>query len=324
MRTTHSNPLALISAVLAFLFLVPGWAAAQTEFRRIVVFGTSLSDSGNAFALTGIANTPPYDTLDPLLVPGAPYDKGGHHFSNGATWVEQFAGPLGLAGDTRPAFQGPDAERTNYAVGAARARDDGINFDLSYQISAFLQACNGTAPADGLYVVEIGSNDVRDALFAFASGGDGNAILAEALTAIANNIGTLYAAGGRRFLVWNVPDVGLTPALRTLDQVSPGAAALGSLVTEAFNLRLDLILASLAPLPGIEIVKLDVFQLLHQITADPAAFGLSVVDRACIMPNTPPYECKMPDEYLFWDGIHPTKAVHGIVAQNAAILLAQQ
>ena len=308
----------------ALVLLASESAAAQTTFGRIVVFGTSLSDPGNAFALTGIANTPPYDTLDPLLVPGAPYDKGGHHFSNGATWVEQFAGPLGLAGDTRPAFQGPDAERTNYAVGGARARDDGINVDLACQVSAFLQACNGTAPADGLYVVEIGSNDVRDALFAFASGGDGNAILAEALTAIANNIGTLYAAGGRRFLVWNVPDVGLTPALRTLDQVSPGAAALGSLVTEAFNLRLDLILASLAPLPGIEIVKLDVFQLLHQITADPAAFGLSVADRACIMPNTPPYECKMPDEYLFWDGIHPTKAVHGIVAQNAAILLAQQ
>ena len=68
---------------------VPGAAAAP--FGRIVAFGTSLSDSGNAFALRGGANTPPDYLLDPLLVPNAPYARGGHHFSNGATWVEQLA-----------------------------------------------------------------------------------------------------------------------------------------------------------------------------------------------------------------------------------------
>jgi outer membrane lipase/esterase len=78
---------------------------------------------------------------------------------------------------------------------------------------------------------------------------------------------------------------------------------------------------SLAGLPGIEIVKLDVFQVLHEITNDPTAFGLSVVNSACVMPNTPPFECKNPDEYLFWDGIHPTRAVHTIVAQQAAMAL---
>lgn len=324
MRTVRARCALVVILSFAPVLLASEPAVAQTTFGRIVVFGTSLSDPGNAFALTGVANTPPYDTLGPLLVPGAPYDKGGHHFSNGATWVEQFANPLGLAGDTRPAFRGRGAERTNYAVGGTRARDDGINVDLSYQVSAFLQARNGTAPSDGLYVIEMGSNDVRDALFAFASGGDGNAILADALTAIGNNIGALYAAGGRRFLVWNVPDVGLTPALRTLDVIRPGSAALGSLVTAGFNSQLDSILASLATLPGIEIVKLDVFHLLHEVTADPAAFGLSVVDTACVVPNTPPFECKMPDEYLYWDGIHPTKAMHGIVAQTVATLLAQQ
>ena len=83
------------------------------------------------------------------------------------------------------------------------------------------------------------------------------------------------------------------------------------------------VLASLAQFPEIEIVKLDVFQMLHDATADPPAFGVKVVDSACLMPNTPPFECSVPDDYLFWDGIHPTKAMHAIVAQKAATALAQ-
>ena len=84
----------VVSSVLA-----PVLAGALT-FDRMVVFGTSLSDPGNAYALTGWLSRPPYDTLDSLLVPDAPYARGGHHFSNGATWVEQYARSIGLAGST--------------------------------------------------------------------------------------------------------------------------------------------------------------------------------------------------------------------------------
>ena len=101
-----------VMSLLILISVFPGWAAAATTFNHIVVFGTSLSDSGNVFALIGEQSTPPYATLDPTLVPGAPYAKGGHHFSNGATWVEQLARPMGLAGTTRPAFQGAGSEAT--------------------------------------------------------------------------------------------------------------------------------------------------------------------------------------------------------------------
>jgi len=135
----------MLIACFALLLARPEAALAQPPYSGVVVFGTSLSDSGNAFALHGGANTPPDYLLDPLLVPSAPYAIGGHHFSNGATWVEQLARPLGLAGSVQPAFRGATRQATNFAVGGARAWGDGRNINLSDQVDGFLQSTGGTA-----------------------------------------------------------------------------------------------------------------------------------------------------------------------------------
>ncbi len=288
---------------------------ARAPFDRIVTFGTSLSDSGNAFAIRGGANTPPDYLLDPLLVPAAPYARGGHHFSNGTTWVEQFSQSVGLAGSARPAFQ-DSGNATNYAVGAARAHEDGLNLNLSAQVEAFLQQVNHVAPAEALYAIEMGGNDIRDALVAYPGGS--NAILGDAIISISNNVARLYAAGARNFIVWRAPNVGLTPAIRTL---GPGAIALGTGLTRAFNGGLDGAVTQLSGLPGIKIVRLDAYRLLNDIVNDPAAFGLSNVTSACVTPNIAPFECDHPDDFLFWDGIHPSRAAHGIIAQEAASVL---
>ncbi|MGE5245292.1 MAG: SGNH/GDSL hydrolase family protein [Betaproteobacteria bacterium] len=295
--------------------------AAQARYSRIVVFGTSLSDPGNAFALVGGTNTPPDYLTDPFLVPSAPYARGGHHFTNGATWVEQLARPLGLAGTVRPAFLASSGA-SNYAVGAARAYDDGVNVDLSVQVTAFLQQFGGSAPSDALYAIEMGGNDIRDALVAYSNGLDGGAILTAALTSIAGHIGTLYAAGARDFLVWNAPNVGLTPAIRALDALNPGVAAFGQLLTQTFDAQLAVLLNQLSALPGIRIVRFDAYQLLSDIVADPGGFGMTDVTTACITPGDPPFTCQTPDQFLFWDGIHPTKATHAIIAQKIARALA--
>jgi len=161
-----------VAAVAALASSMPHLAASERRpYSGIVVFGTSLSDSGNAFALRGGANTPPDYLVDPLLIPSAPYARGGHHFSNGATWIEQFARSLGLAGSVRPAFASSSPRATNYAVGAARAYDDGINVNLADQVNTFLADVDGVAPSDALYVIEMGSNDIRDAIVAFQTGG---------------------------------------------------------------------------------------------------------------------------------------------------------
>jgi phospholipase/lecithinase/hemolysin len=62
----------------------------------------------------------------------------------------------------------------------------------------------------------------------------------------------------------------------------------------------------------------DVFQTANPFTVAPGMFGLSVVDAPCVTPNVAPFHCDAPDEYLFWDGVHPTRAVHGLLAEAAA------
>jgi phospholipase/lecithinase/hemolysin len=320
-RKPASSPRWLLISCLALGLAAPEWAAAQSRYSGIVVFGTSLSDPGNAFVLVGDASTPPDFMLNPLLIPSAPYAKGGHHFSNGATWVEQYARSVGLGDSVRPALATADPAVTNFAVGAARAYDDGVNFNLTRQVDTFLLRSGGVASSQALYVIEMGGNDIRDAFQLYATpGGNGGVILAQALGAIAANIQRLYGAGAREFLVWAAPDVSLTPAIRSL---GPGAQGLASFVTQAFNGNLAVVLAQLsAGLPGTSFARLDAYQILNAIVAaDPLPFGLTNVTTACVTPNIAPFNCKPADEFLFWDGIHPTKTGHAILAQEAANVL---
>ena len=298
-------------------------AEERSAYSGIVVFGTSLSDSGNAFALGGGVNTPPDFQFDGLLVPAVPYARGGHHFSNGATWVEQLARSLGLAGSVRPAYASESSRATNYAVGSARAYEDGRNVNLSAQVQAFLADSGGVARPDALYVIEMGGNDIRDAIAAFQTGGfpAAQTIIQKAVGSIAQNLQMLYAAGARDFLVWLPPDLGLTPAVRRLDAVSPGARQLATALTQAFNGGLSGALTQLSALPGVTIRRFDAFALLRGIVADPSAYGLTNASDACVLPGVAPFACDRPDDYLFWDGIHPTGSAHGIVAATVASLL---
>src|SRR5215469_11423416 len=59
----------------------------------------------------------------------------------------------------------------------------------------------------------------------------------------------------------------------------------------------------------------DTFNLLHQITSDPSAFGLTDVTDPCFNGTT---VCSNPDQYLFWAGFHPTTAADAIVAKDFA------
>ena len=303
--------------LLLGLFLAAGPAAAG-DYPRVVVFGDSLSDPGNAFVLTMNVSTPPFQ-----LIPDAPYARGGLHFSNGQTWVEQLARDLDAQRSAGPALRQP-LVFSNYAVGGASARPTG-SFDLTTQVDRFLRDFSGAAPADALYVVYLGSNDVRDALAALAtdpSGATSFAILEGALAAVRDNLLRLQAAGARDLLVPNVPDLSLVPAVRLQ---GPAARAAARALAAGYNAGLEALLSGLEAATGLAVTRLDVFALLNEVVAAPAAFGLGNVDQSCIVPGTivHPY-CSNPDRYLFWDGIHPTRAGHEILEERASTVLGIQ
>ena len=254
-----------------------------------MVFGTSLSDPGNAFALVGGTNTPPDYLVDPFfLTPNAPYTRGGHHFSNGPTWIEQLARTLRANVNAEPAFKGANPRAMNFAIGTSRAREDGINPSLALQVNTFLQATGGVASPKALHVIEMGSNDVRDALTAGAG--------APAVSAVRphrhpDERDDLVCGGRQEVSDLERPE----PCADTGDsrsQQSPDVAG-ATMVTTPFNQGLDGQIAFLrATLPGIDIVKLDVFQLLNVAVANPAAFGFTNVITPCITPSEAPFFCQ--------------------------------
>lgn len=365
-----------IQVWLLGLFLICSSAtfAQQSVFERLVVFGASLSDSGNAFVLINNPtefgfdqcplgtpqNVPPYDQMDKLylsddlyfelLVPDGVYARGGHHVTNGATWIEQFARGQGLSGTVKPALRNLGIQASNYAVGGARARmvpqnpdDDPVydviscRFNLSDQVAAYLMdfQIDTSRPisSNTLIVIEIGGNDVRDALGA----ANPSAVITAAIGNISQTIQTLYGLGARNFLLVNVPNIARTPTVLLLDRLfTPPPIPLdqtiaynANLLSIGFNAALAQLQFQLNALPVIDIRTLDLYALLEKIIWDKEnnaskTFGISNVVDACITPNLAPYTCQKPDTYLFWDGIHPTKAVHSIMAQEVVKVLNTQ
>ncbi len=90
--------------------------------------------------------------------------------------------------------------------------------------------------------MEMGGDDVRDAIAALPDFSQAEAIISNAVTEIGNNIVALHAAGAKKFLVWNAPNLRLTPAVRILDKLFPGSGLVAEGLTQSFNAGLDVLL----------------------------------------------------------------------------------
>ena len=302
----------MMVALLALLPLATGMAVADTEhgYSRIFIFGASFMDSGNHFALTGETAHPPFELLGPS------YGIGGHHFSNGHTWVEVLAQELNLTDWAKPAWRDPTFG--NYAMGYGRARE--FDWDplpsLYDQVQLWIDNgyCTETPMDDTLFIIDSGYFDLVDVL----NGQDALTVISGMTTSIAENIGILYGCGARNLLLAYIPPLEASPIVPVPpDPNEPSGSALYNYVFLAS------VLQTYAGDPYyMNVSHVDFFALVSAMMTAPDAFGLTNVTETCVnFGVTRGAYCKNRDEYLFWDPLHPTKYVHALMAAEALAVL---
>lgn len=328
------TPAVLQAAAFCLWALAAVPAHALPSYSSLFAFGDSLSDTGNAANLTEAAGFP----LQPLyfdpatfpdLVPDTAYEVSRKFTNDGPIWVETVASALGL-----PALPSTIGG-TVYAIGGANSTDAlpyvpaeaPALLSVEEQVAQFLVDNGNAAPADALYTFTVGGNDLRDALTYGADPVQVQEILTASLASVVSTIGSLATNGAEDILFVNVPNLGLTPQVTLLDSLDPasGIAATFSQLAALYNANLSAALAQLVgqlALGGIDLnlMLLDSYGLLTDVSQNPAAYGLiNGVDSCLWFAPTPP--CANPGEYVYWDGIHPTVAMHGIVAVEALQLI---
>ena len=246
--------------------------------NEIYVFGDSLSDIGTVFRATG-GTYPPTKN----------YFQG--RYSNGRVWVEYLAEMLHI----------PESQAKNFACGGATttSASNSLVPGLLTQVQSFTKPDKQTNP-NALYVLWAGAND-------YLQGAGSANIPVENVT---RAISSLVGVGAKKILVANLPDLGQLPASR----YSGNAASLSAL-TQAHNqgLRRKLKLLSQQH-EDLQIATLDANALYRKAITNPAAFGFTNVTSACI---TGANACGNPNQFLFWDDIHPTTAAHRILGETA-------
>lgn len=140
-------------------------------------------------------------------------------------------------------------------------------------------------------------------------------------------IGQLQAAGVKNILVFNLPNIGLTPS--ALEQGASAASSLTSL-SLAYNGTLNAGLGSL----GKGIIPVDTYSLLNEVIANPRAYGFTnVTNEACGVGSSSvqcgpagsgapyTYAAGANQTYLFADGVHPTTAADVMLGQYVISIL---
>jgi outer membrane lipase/esterase len=289
---------ALLPVFTVTILAFTGLPATATTYTSMVVFGDSLSDSGNdAIFIPGGSQA--QTITGNTYVPGAPYITATSTgtFSNGPVWASDAASALGVP--LTPSLAGG----TNYAYGGATTGGPGPIPNLLVQASQYLVSTSNVASSNALYVVAGGGNDARAALSAIVGGANPQATIAATAASFAANtlliVNELNAAGAQHIVVWDTPNLGLAPAV-----VAGGGATLGTLLAEAMNADLAALLAGKA-----DVSTFDIFGLGTSIALDPSAYGFTNVTDACgavVGANC--------NNYVYWDGIHPTAAAHEVIA----------
>jgi phospholipase/lecithinase/hemolysin len=310
------QPLRLSTLFAALIFTFTAVLAHAQGYTSIVVFGDSLSDTGNVAHLT-------QDKYG-VRIPGPLADYTDGRFTDGddtlpaaqkyfGVWIEQLAATL----PSKPIITNSLDGGTNYAYGFALTGSGTTLLTLTptlsvtvnnmgQQISDYL-ATRPVISNRTLFVVWGGSNDILNA----TSLDD----VIKASIEETKDIQRLVDAGATQFIVPNLPPLGLVPRLNGSPTTSIPATTASIVYNEFLEAGLTL-LKDFSFGKRLRFHQLDVFSLFSKIVASPSSYSLANVTASAQGAYTID-----PDTYLFWDDLHPTTKGHEILAQTAARLL---
>jgi phospholipase/lecithinase/hemolysin len=315
------QPRRLLCLFSALLFAFTAVLAHAQDYTSIVVFGDSLSDTGNVADLTyakyGVRIPGPYaDYTDGRFTDGDDTIPVAQKYFG--VWIEQLAAML----PAKPIISNSLNGGTDYAYGFATTGSgtglftfgpsDSLSVNvnnLGQQITDYL-ATHPTISNKTLFIVWGGAIDV---LYATSTDDVIKAGINQAI-----NVQRLIDAGATQFIIPNLPPLGSIPRLNVSPTDSVAATAASVLFNQILRTGVD-VLHDFNFGKHLHFVQLDVFALFNRIIASPCRYSLADVTTSS--QGIPTVD---PDTYLFWDDLHPTTRGHNILATTLAGMIAGQ
>lgn len=294
---------------IVFCFTLPQKAIAA-KFDALYVFGDSLSDTGNAFAATG--RTIPVPTVNNSDRPA--YFDG--RFSNGKIWVDYFGSQINQPGLTPTPFLTLPANPTTIPKDGVNFAFGGAQTGTASSFPGFQDNIPGVRGQVGLLRQNLPVDP--NALYSVFGGGNdylNGKTVNEVIENLTTSIGSLAQGGAKNFLVFNLSNLGESPFGKRLgipDQLNQ--------LTQAHNQQLASAISSLSTSnPNLNIYSVDVNSLFNTVRATPAKFGFKDVTNPCVTGNFLQVTniCDNPDDFLFFDDVHPSSRAHNLIAQAA-------
>ena len=287
---------ACCAPLIAFLAL--GTNVWATSFDALYVFGDSLSDAGNSPSAVWSLYKLLGNRCDPFH-PCPPYVNG--HYTNGPTAAEYLANAIVPSANFQSfAVAGATTGIGNFGDSGTALKKGTLGLPgMSQELALYISSLSGgVADPNALYFVWGGANDLLtlDSPVAAAQN-------------IAGYMAGLAADGATHFLVPNLPNLGLTPYVQSLGSAGVTAAQGFSL---AFNTTLASQLDGLRQqFPNLDITEFDIYSVVNNVVAKPGDYGFTNAQNACLSSLLVP--CANPDQYVFWDSLHPTTQADALI-----------
>ncbi len=308
--------------ILFFVFLVSSASLFAQPMRELVFFGDSLTDNGNLYNIVKFIPKSP------------PYYKG--RFTNGPVWADDMSVYY-------------NAQAQNYGVGGATAVPRSIfhgalPYFLKREVNRYLKAKSTTDKNSVLYLFWIGANDYMDEPKKAV-----DILVKEVVDEIVLQIQVLIEHGGKNFVIINLPNLSEAPFAKTISQEQRDRLKLLSQLHHEKLLGATQLLQK--NYPGFHFIYIDTLAIFndmriniqnynqkynkHIVNLTEACWlggytithpnddvsesiknstSLSIAHNVGVAQSLGEKPCNNPDDYLFWDAVHPSVVVHEIFA----------